>query len=177
MSNLLVRILTAAVGVPIILGLLFWVPPPGFYLLCVAALMAAAWEAHAMGAPEDTIGRVATVIGAATISFALYFAPAPLLIQSALAVTVVGLLLVHLLRIGEMPTVGRRIALSVGVALYAGVLPTFVGLLHRPPYGPAWVVLVLTVTWLGDTGAYAAGRLFGRHKLYPIVSPGKTWEG
>jgi phosphatidate cytidylyltransferase len=38
-------------------------------------------------------------------------------------------------------------------------------------------VLCLTVTWLNDTGAYFAGRAFGRHKLYPRISPSKTWEG
>jgi phosphatidate cytidylyltransferase len=46
----------------------------------------------------------------------------------------------------------------------------------RPDF-VGWVLMPLAVTWLNDTGAYAAGRAFGRHKLYPAVSPGKTWEG
>ena len=37
--------------------------------------------------------------------------------------------------------------------------------------------LVLAIAWLGDTGGYFAGRALGRHKLYPRVSPKKTWEG
>jgi phosphatidate cytidylyltransferase len=40
-----------------------------------------------------------------------------------------------------------------------------------------WVVLACALTWLDDTGAYFAGRAFGRHKLLPKVSPKKTWEG
>jgi phosphatidate cytidylyltransferase len=43
--------------------------------------------------------------------------------------------------------------------------------------GAAWIYFVLATTWLQDTGAYLVGRSFGRHKMAPIVSPGKTWEG
>jgi phosphatidate cytidylyltransferase len=43
--------------------------------------------------------------------------------------------------------------------------------------GPAWVALAIAVTFGNDTGAYFAGRAFGRHKLAPAISPGKTVEG
>jgi phosphatidate cytidylyltransferase len=43
--------------------------------------------------------------------------------------------------------------------------------------GLAWVYCVLIVTWANDTCAYFAGRFLGKHKLYPAVSPNKTWEG
>jgi phosphatidate cytidylyltransferase len=43
--------------------------------------------------------------------------------------------------------------------------------------GPYWLVFGLAVNWVGDTGAYYVGRAFGRHKLAPRVSPGKSWEG
>jgi phosphatidate cytidylyltransferase len=45
------------------------------------------------------------------------------------------------------------------------------------PINPYWLAFGLLVSWIGDTGAYYVGRNFGRHKLAPIVSPGKTWEG
>jgi phosphatidate cytidylyltransferase len=45
------------------------------------------------------------------------------------------------------------------------------------PHGADMVIFVLLVVWLGDTGAYFAGRFLGKKKLYPAVSPKKTWAG
>ena len=42
---------------------------------------------------------------------------------------------------------------------------------------PFWLVYALSINWVGDAAAYYAGRAFGRHKLAPSISPGKTWEG
>jgi phosphatidate cytidylyltransferase len=43
--------------------------------------------------------------------------------------------------------------------------------------GAIWVILLLSTTWASDTGAYFAGRSFGKHPLHAIISPKKTWEG
>ncbi|NTW02006.1 MAG: phosphatidate cytidylyltransferase [Oscillochloris sp.] len=52
----------------------------------------------------------------------------------------------------------------------------WLALLHIPP-GTSWIFLVLAVTWLQDTAAYFVGRSFGRHKMAPVLSPKKSWEG
>ena len=51
------------------------------------------------------------------------------------------------------------------------------GLLRALPEGLTWICLAVVVTFGNDTGAYFAGRFLGKHKLYPAVSPNKTWEG
>jgi phosphatidate cytidylyltransferase len=50
-------------------------------------------------------------------------------------------------------------------------------IMDRFPRGNHWIFFLLSVIFLSDTGAFYFGRFFGRHKLYPEVSPGKTWEG
>jgi phosphatidate cytidylyltransferase len=71
-------------------------------------------------------------------------------------------------------------ALGVFTLVYIGLLVSFLALL-RLHGGHEWgmlaLVSVLAITKLADTGAYFVGRSFGRHKMTPLLSPGKTWEG
>lgn len=61
--------------------------------------------------------------------------------------------------------------------LYVGFLGQHLELVRRLPHGDRWVLLLLLGTFATDTGAYAIGRLLGRHRLAPRVSPAKTVEG
>lgn len=61
--------------------------------------------------------------------------------------------------------------------LYIGLPLSLLVLVDRAPRGNLWIFFLLTVIFLGDTGAFYCGRLLGKHKLYVSVSPGKTWEG
>jgi phosphatidate cytidylyltransferase len=68
---------------------------------------------------------------------------------------------------------------GIAAPFYVGALVAAVALLRRDlgQAGPAFVFLTLTIAWMGDTGGYTFGRLFGKHKLYEAVSPKKTREG
>lgn len=68
----------------------------------------------------------------------------------------------------------RTSALLLGIVYIFGAWKTGI-LLHD--INPNWLMFGLMVNWVGDTGAYYVGRKFGRHKLAPEVSPGKSWEG
>jgi phosphatidate cytidylyltransferase len=50
-------------------------------------------------------------------------------------------------------------------------------MIDRYPQGNIWIFFLLAVIFASDTGAFYCGRLFGKHKLYEAISPGKTWEG
>ena len=71
-------------------------------------------------------------------------------------------------------------ALTIAGGLYIGWLSAnAIRLRGLPPdqVGLAWTVLAVLVTWIGDTAAYFVGKSIGRHKFWPRLSPGKTWEG
>jgi phosphatidate cytidylyltransferase len=75
------------------------------------------------------------------------------------------------------PASGRDLsALLVGVVVLATTLASMVWL-HARPQGAQGVMLMLVLIWIADSGAYFAGRRFGKRKLAPVVSPGKTREG
>ena len=57
------------------------------------------------------------------------------------------------------------------------VVPTWAAMLALRDRGAWWLLIALAMTWVADIAAYFAGRAFGRHKLAPGISPGKTWEG
>jgi phosphatidate cytidylyltransferase len=70
-----------------------------------------------------------------------------------------------------------RTAHAVTGCLYGGLGLAPIAALRVGPQGLQWVISALVITWANDTCAYFAGRLLGRHKLFPAVSPNKTWEG
>ena len=70
-----------------------------------------------------------------------------------------------------------RLGLDLLGLLYIGLTYPFIYLTRDQPDGGWFVVLMMAITFGGDTGGYFAGRFLGRHKLYPLLSPKKTIEG
>jgi phosphatidate cytidylyltransferase len=70
--------------------------------------------------------------------------------------------------------VGPAQQVWLGAAGFAVLVPAGLAMLALQPLE---VLLVLVLVWIADTAAYFVGRAWGRHKLAPAISPGKTWEG
>ena len=92
-------------------------------------------------------------------------------------VLVAGLLIsvTDALRVTENPA-GRWMSTSVG-AIYLGIATGQTLALRQLPEGLWWLLYGLVVAWTNDTAAYFVGVTWGRHKLWPRISPKKTWEG
>jgi phosphatidate cytidylyltransferase len=82
----------------------------------------------------------------------------------------------HLIRgpLADAPTLCAQLLTGI---LYGALGMTALAEMRGRTSGVSWIVTTFTVTWANDTCAYFAGRFFGKHKLYPEVSPNKTWEG
>lgn len=133
-------------------------------------------EYAAMAFPGDRWGHGAALsAGYALVYGATVYGTGPT-VGAAWAATALGAMVFATFSAGDLEGAADRAGrLLVGIG-WIGLLATIV-LLRRTEHGLAWLFLVLGSSWLGDTGAYFAGRAFGRHPLYPRVSPKKTWEG
>jgi phosphatidate cytidylyltransferase len=177
MSNLGSRLLTAVVALPLLVGLVLWSHRVGFGALVMVASALGMGEYVKMLLPGLARPQRLVVIAAGTtLTVALYLRPELALVWF-LSALMVGATVV-LLGPGEITQAGGRAGIVALGLFYVGGLTAPLALLHRQlPDGPFWVLTAVAATFANDTGAYFSGRAFGRHKLYPAVSPGKTVEG
>lgn len=167
------RLAVAAVGIPLLAGLLA-LPEP-FFAAVVALLLAVATFEMIRALVPDLALSLPLSAGVTTALFVAIARQEPGLPWWGL-LAVMAIALAMILR----PT--SRLSNSIGgwwitAVLYVAVLGAHLVMLRLEPHGQAWLVLLLVSTFTTDTGAYAAGRLLGRHRLAPAISPNKTWEG
>lgn len=175
--NLLLRVATAVVLLPGVLWLV-WLGDTPLLILVAVATSIALYEYFHMWAKGD-LKMIAT-----GVALGLVPAAVSLLHPTLLGEAIVGVMLITVLGFtlnpGPFETTWKRMATTVLGLVYCGVTLSFLYRLrteHPDAEGRGWVYLVMTVTWANDTCAYFAGRAFGRHKLFPLLSPKKTWEG
>lgn len=167
------RLLVAIIGIPLGLLVVIW---GGYAFALFAALIAviALHEYYSMIRPYRPNLLIGYVAAVGTLA-ATYFGGLAGLAGGVGAGTL--LLFIWALRTGP----GDHLTGRMGVTLF-GVIwivggTAYLVLLRALEHGVALLILALGVTWLNDTFAYAVGRLVGRHKLAPRISPNKTIEG
>lgn len=178
LPNLLVRVMTAGLVVPVLLYALYALPKDVFLWFGILfGVPIAAAEMAGMTMANHRIQAAWAIAASVGVYAMVYWQPTPVAVAATAVGVVSGGFLVGLAQPAPMETAGARMAWLVATPLYAGGLTATLPLLHRFDNGASWVVLAMVVAWAGDTGAYSAGRLFGKHKLYEAVSPQKTVEG
>jgi len=175
-SVLRLRLLTAAVGLPLII-LAIAVGEFAFAILLGIVAAVCAYELCRLApglSPRDPLVIVA--IGWSAILALRYLAPDSTFLTAGMTLPLL-LSLVLVLPRGDRRPGFAAWAWTTAAALYAGWLLGHWGGLLRMPEGSVLVLFGMLVTFGYDTGAYFTGRRFGRHKLAPGISAGKTWEG
>lgn len=171
------RILTALVLLPIVLWCVFGGVGGAFATLAAVLVLLAAWEWTAMMRWQGLPARIAYVTGVAAVLWLLRDAPLPAL--GPLLVLAVLFWLLATYWVTAYPQQAERWD-SPGLLMVAGLLlvvPTWAGLVQLHQASPWWLIYLLVLVWGADTGAYFAGRRFGRVKLAVHVSPAKSREG
>lgn len=180
LTSLQSRVLTASILAPVAILAVLALPPSGFALALGLILLGAAWEWSALAGLTASAARLGYVVLIGTALILLWFLPeaevAPLLLLVSLWWWLVAVWLFRLRQIepGAGPAPGRLLA---GLLALTGPWLAMTQLHGASPRGPALVLFLLLLIWTADIAAYFSGRRWGRTKLAPVLSPGKTWEG
>lgn len=171
------RVATAAVLIALLLVVLFWLPALATVAVLTIVVLMGAWEWSAFLKWTDPWARGAYVaLVAVLLAIAWRVTRTSAELQTLLEVAVLWWL-VALLWIMLAP---RRVQpWSAGLAGLLSLVPAWLALrcMLEARNGAQWVLFALVLVWMADIGAYFCGRRFGRLRLAPVVSPGKTWEG
>ncbi len=178
---LMKRIVTAAVLAPLGLALLLW-GSSAMIAVALAAIVAGGMREWARLAGLGVGGQWLSSAVAVAILAGLWWARTP---ERLLLVATVGVAF-WLLAAAWLANFGfgkARTPANATIKLAAGFLAMLpasaaaLSLRETAPHGEWWLLLAVVLIWVADSGAYFAGVRFGRHKLAPTISPGKTWEG
>lgn len=195
------RVATAAVLVPMVVGLVLWGSTAIVAIAIALITLLALFEYFALG---EAIGHRAYRFWTATCSLLLVFvqweaaktSPEAHVasIDRILGIggtvfptpTIADVLFVFLLGVAALTLWTKRPMVealpaagisSSGLVLIALPLTFAIRMHGIGMFGPPLLLFVLVITWVGDTAAYFVGRSFGKHHLAPVLSPKKTWEG
>jgi phosphatidate cytidylyltransferase len=169
------RVITALVLGPLVILVVLAVPHAITVAVLSLLVLAGAWEWSAFPGFSEYSARLGYValIGAclvATWYLGVDNGRSDLMLYGALAWWVLALLWIAL----APANVNRATAAIAGLFV---LIPVWVALVRLHAQGPQLLLFLLLLVVAADIGAYFAGRAFGKHKLAPKVSPGKTWEG
>lgn len=183
------RLIAGLSGLALVLPLLLWQNPVGLVLLVGVALLIVQDEYAGMAthdmARHRWIARWVLLVFGFLVHFFHTVGPGLLHLEvsgnalqyGAIAVGLLAALLVPMFLVPDVADAGT-LAVRLGFGIfYAPLLMAPLIWIRFSQQGVALIFFLLCATWLGDTGAYFAGRLLGRTPLFPRVSPKKTVEG
>ncbi|MCP1620685.1 phosphatidate cytidylyltransferase [Pseudomonas sp. SLBN-26] len=172
------RIITALVLLPIALGGFFLLDGAAFALFIGAVVTLGAWEWARLAGHESQGVRVGYAAVVAVALLALYQLPALAPLVLLLGVLWWGAATVLVLGYPESSRHWRAQASKWVIGLLI-LLPAWQGLVlfKQWPLANLLILAVMVLVWAADIGAYFSGKAFGKRKLAPAVSPGKSWEG
>jgi phosphatidate cytidylyltransferase len=180
------RVVTALVLLIVFLLALFWLPQRAWAAFAGLLVVPAAWEWGKLikVSPVACGLYVLVVVAVCAVLFWLTqgdtprgsFAQQRAGLQSAVYIgaSLFWIIVVPLWLWRSWLPRARWLAALTGLFV---LVPTWLALVELRNLGPLLLLLLMSVAWISDSAAYFAGRRFGRHKLAPSISPGKTWEG
>lgn len=173
------RVLSAIILIPVVIALVYIGGAP--WAIAIALMGAVAWAemSRLLQRSDFAVDRILGLLFVVLAIAAAYLQGAGFvqtnLINPLLALLLMASLIYALYDRTDHPT--QNWAINVASALYLGFMLSHFVTLRERPAGMQWVIFAFAMTWIGDTAAYFVGRTLGKRKLWPRISPRKTWEG
>ncbi|PMY39888.1 phosphatidate cytidylyltransferase, partial [Pseudomonas sp. GW456-L14] len=172
------RIITALILLPIALCGFFLLEGSAFALFIGLVVTLGAWEWARLAGFEAQSTRIAYAVVVAALLFLMQLLPgiAPWVLGAAVLWWGLATFLVLTYPRTREHWAGAAAKLVIGLLI---LLPAWQGLvfIKQQPLGNWLIMAVMVLVWGADIGAYFSGKAFGKRKLAPQVSPGKSWEG
>ena len=179
---LLQRVITAAILAPLVILIILFSSTVVFAFVAAAAFLAALWEWSRLSGLKSVVLQVVWLVVSAAVFVLLWTVRTTIVAPAVVSLGVIWWLIacfwLRYFAYGAAPTQENR-----ALKLLAGslvVFPAWVAAItiHASlPHGHGFTLLALVIVWAADIGAYFSGRTFGKRKLAPQISPGKTWAG
>ncbi|MBP1203071.1 phosphatidate cytidylyltransferase [Duganella sp. 1411] len=171
------RIITAVLLLAVLLPVLFFNYFPAFAVVVTLFVGAAMWEGARLFGLSATAAKVTGVVSCALFVLLMYGAK-PGAVNALYGVAALLWLIRYAPTLGlGLPPLKGAANWSMAITFSFAIFACFFAIVGLYLKSPLYLLSVLALVWIADIGAYFSGKAFGKRKLAPTISPGKSWEG
>jgi len=172
------RIITAVVLLAVLLPVLFFNYFPAFAVVVTLFLGAAMWEGARLFGLSAMRARVVGIAGAVLFVFLLQHSGKPGALNALYGAACLLWLIRYAPSLGlGLPPLAGAANWSLAITFSFAIFACFFAIVSLYRHSALYLLSVMVLVWIADIGAYFSGKAFGKRKLAPSISPGKSWEG